>query len=79
MQAVCNSHYKFTAVWIQNPASASNFIAYLTSDLHQMLKTVGFLAAGLALFGDNAYISTNTLVTPFKYVTMPLHDDFNFF
>ena len=44
-----------------------------------MLKSEGFLAAGLALFGNNAYVTNKFMVTPFKFITSPCHDDFNFY
>ena len=79
MQAVCNAQYHFTVVWIQNLASASDFIAFSTLDLYQMLKSEGFLATGLALFGDNAYIANEFMVTSYMFVTSPVHKGFNFF
>lgn len=79
MQAVCNNKYRFLAVWIWNPASASDFIAFLASDLYQMLKSAEFLAPGLALYGDNAYVSNEFMVSPYWYVSVPAHNNFNFF
>ena len=78
MQAVCNAKYHYTAVQIQNPALASNFISFLTSILFQLLKII-ILVPGLALFGDNAYVTIKFMVTPYKYVTSTVHDGFNYF
>ena len=79
MQAMCDSEYWFTAIWIQLLAMASDFIAFLTLELYQLIKNPGFNAHGLALFGDNAYVTTELMVTPFKYVTSDAHNNFIFF
>jgi hypothetical protein len=36
-----------------------------------------FLAEGLMIFGDNAYVSTEYMVTPYKNVRAGPKDDFN--
>lgn len=79
MQAVCDANGKFLAVWILNPASSSDFISFIRSKLFSKLTTPGFLAEGLVLFGDNAYVSTNYMVTPYKNVRAGTKDDYNFF
>jgi hypothetical protein len=52
-----------------------------TSALHlafnyTKLNQPGYLANGLALFGDNAYVSTNYMVTPYKNIGAGVKDDF---
>jgi DDE superfamily endonuclease len=79
LQAVCDSTGKFLEVWIKFPGSASDYISFLRSDFYQRLKRDGFLEATLALFGDNAYVSTDKMVTPFKGVTRGPKDNYNFF
>jgi hypothetical protein len=79
MQAVCDANGKFLAVWIIHPASSSDFISFIRSKLYTKLQTPGFLADGLVIFGDNAYVSTDYMVTPYKNVRAGPKDDFNFF
>ena len=38
-----------------------------------------FLAPGISLFGDNAYVNTSYMVTPYLMVSEGVFDDFNFF
>jgi hypothetical protein len=78
MQAVCDSEGRFLSVWINHPASASDFIFFLQSKLYTKLTTPGF-SDGHVIFGDNAYVSTEYMVTPYKNVRAGVKDDFNFF
>ena len=79
MQGVCDAQGRFLNVWISNPASSSDYIAFLRSKLYEKVSKPGFLANGLALFGDNAYVSTEYMVTPFRNVRKGPKDDFNFY
>jgi hypothetical protein len=79
MQAVCDAEGRFLSVWINHPASASDFISFLRSKLYVKLNTPGYLADGLVILGDNAYVSTEYMVTPYKNVRAGSKDDYNFF
>jgi hypothetical protein len=79
MQAICDSEGRFLEVWITSPASASDYITYITSPFYQNLKAPGFLKPGLALFGDNAYVTKRFMVSPFKSAVRGVRDDYNFF
>jgi hypothetical protein len=79
MQAICDAEGRFLLVWINHPASASDFISFIRSKLYTKLTKPGFLADGLVIFGDNAYVSNNFMVTPYKSVRAGPKDDFNFF
>jgi hypothetical protein len=79
LQAVADADGRFLAVWLIHPASSSDFISFLRSKLYLKLTTPGFLADGLVIFGDNAYVSTEYMVTPYKSVRAGPKDDFNFF
>jgi hypothetical protein len=57
--------------------SALDFISFLRSKLYTKLP--GFLADGHVIFGDNAYVSTEYMVTPYKNIRASAKDDFNFF
>ena len=69
---------RFLDVDIRHPGSTSDFLVFATSDLKDKLETHGFLAPGLGLFGDNAYVSSPYMVTPYK-CARGSEDDFNFF
>ena len=68
---------RFLDVDIRHPGSTSDFLVFATSDLKDKLETYGFLAPGLGLFGDNAYINSPYMVTPYKCAQRS-EDDFNF-
>jgi len=80
MQAICDSDCRFLEFWIANPASASDYISYVTSDFYnKKLQMPHFLAKGLVLFGDNAYVSNEFMATPYKSARRGTKDDYNFF
>jgi hypothetical protein len=79
LQAICDSQGKFLEVWMKFPGAASDYIALLRSDFYQQLSRDGFLHPLLAIYGDNAYVSTDKMVSPFKGATTGAKDDFNFF
>lgn len=79
MQGVCNAEGKFLAVWILHPAASSDYISLLRSKFYENITTPGFLAPDCVIFGDNAYVSTDFMVTPYKNVRAGPKDDFNFY
>jgi hypothetical protein len=66
------------------PASTSDTLAFEDSDIYKRLET-GVLAPGLFLFGDNAYMNTSFMATPFTRAgtglpgTNNTRDDYNFY
>jgi hypothetical protein len=52
---------------------------WLDSELRTKLETDGFLKEGLQLYGDNAYVNTHYMVSPFKQVSDGPKDAFNFY
>jgi hypothetical protein len=79
MQAICDAKGNFLQVWIKNPGSSSDYICYVRSKFYDKLLTPGFLAEGLALFGDNAYVASTFMVVPYKGARKGPKDDFNFY
>ena len=79
MQAVCDAQRRFLDVDIRNPGSMSDYLVFMRSDLKHKLETPGYLAAGLALYGDNAYVNTPYMASPFKGVSDGPQDTFNYF
>jgi len=66
LQGVCDVKGRYLDVTIGHPGSTSDYLAFVTSKLHAKLETPGFLAPGLVLYGDNAYVCNDCVVTPFK-------------
>jgi len=65
---------------IKHPAATSDFLAFETSSFHSQISQDGFLAPGLCLFGDNAYVNDFYMATPFPAVKVDsYHDNYNYF
>lgn len=79
MQGVCDHEGRFLDISIGHPASTADYLCFKTSGLYESLeKEANFLAPGLVLFGDNAYVNTTYMATPFKAVKSGEKDDYNF-
>jgi hypothetical protein len=71
---------RFIDVEIRHPGATSDYLCFETSTLKRKLDTPNFLAPDLVLFGDNAYVDSDCMVSPFKNPKVELgEDDFNFF
>ena len=79
MQGVSDVRGRFLDVTINHPGSTSDYLAWITSGLKHKVEQEGFLAPGLVIYGDNAYISHKYMVTPYKNVSGGVKDDYNFF
>jgi DDE superfamily endonuclease len=79
MQAKCDADGKFVNISIAHPASTSDFLAFSTSKLQKKIESPGFLAPGLCIFGDNAYVNNSYFMTPFKNIRVGSKDAFNFY
>jgi DDE superfamily endonuclease len=79
MQGTCDSECRFLDVCIQHPASTSDFLAFTTSSLYRRLEKENFLAPGLCIFGDSAYMNCRYFATPYKSVSSGTKDDYNFY
>lgn len=77
--SLCDAHCRFLDVSIGHPATTSDFLAFSTSGIFYKLKESGFLAEGLCIFGDNAYVNTDYMVTPYRNVRSGAKDDYNFY
>jgi hypothetical protein len=64
-QAVCDANGRFLDISILFPGSTADCIAFEGATLYQRLKD-GLLAPGLSLFGDNAYLNTTFMATPYS-------------
>ena len=80
LQAICDHKKRFIYISVMYGASASDHIAFEVSDLRQKLSEEGFLAPFLVLFGDNAYINTRFMATPYPNTAQnTAKDNYNFF
>ncbi len=80
LQAVCDHKRRFLALSIIYGASSSDLLAFEGSPLRVQLEKEGFLAPGLCLFGDNAYVNREFMATPYPNVSSHEEKDaYNFF
>lgn len=79
MQGVCDAKGRFLDVPIGYPGSALDYLAFVASALRTKAETLGFLAPGLVLHGDNAYASNNNMATLYKNVKSGSKDACNFY
>jgi len=68
LQAICDHEKRFTYVSIKFPCATSDFLSFEATPLRNKLEIPGFLAPGLCLFGDNAYINRPYMAMPFPNV-----------
>ena len=79
MQEIYNIKGRYLDVTIGHPSSTSDYLLFVTSKLRTKLETPGFLAPGLVLRGDNAHVSNDYMVTPFKNMLSGSKDTCNFY
>lgn len=77
-QAVVDCRGRFLDVSVMFPASTSDCLAFEGSSLFGKLER-GLLADGLCIFGDNAYVNSPFLCTPYPNVSGGEKDAYNFF
>lgn len=76
-QAVADARGRFLEMSIVFPGSTSDCLAFEGSSLYKRLED-GLLLQGLCLFGDNAYINSHFMATPFSGRTSQWNDSYNF-
>ncbi len=76
-QAVFDLHGQILDFLIGLPGASSDCIAFEGSSLYERLEK-GLLKNGLVFFGDNAYLNTPYMATPFPNVSSGCKDDYNF-
>jgi DDE superfamily endonuclease len=77
-QAVADFRGRFLDMSIKYPASTSDCLAFESSKLYEDLEK-GLLDEGLCIFGDNAYINSPFVATPYPNVSGGYKDAYNFF
>jgi hypothetical protein len=63
---------------IKYGGSTADCLAFEASDLCKRLRN-NLLAPGLVLFGDNAYINSEYMATPYPNVSGGSKDNYNFY
>ena len=79
MLATCDSKFRFIDIEIKDPGTTSDYLCFCTPELLQKLDKVGFLKPGLCIYGDNAFVNTTFMTTPFKGANGGIKDAYNFF
>ena len=77
-QAVCDVRGRILDISIMYPGSTSDCLAFEGMSLFQKLEE-GMLAPGLCIFGDNAYLNTPYMATPYPAVSGGTKDSYNFY
>jgi len=77
-QAVSDCRGRILDVSMVFPGSTSDCLAFEGSSLYGKLETTGFLAEGLCLFGDNAYLNSPYMATPYVGHVTEGYDAYNF-
>ena len=77
-QAVCDVRGRILDISILYPGSTSDCLAFEGMSLFNQLER-GMLAPELCLFGDNAYLNTPYMATPFAAVSGGSKDAYNFY
>ena len=77
MQATVDDKRRFIDIDISHPGASSDYLVFAVSNLKRRLES-DLLVAGKVIFGDNAYINTQFMVTPYKSPT-ELQDNYNFY
>lgn len=77
-QAVCDVRGRILDMSILYPGSTSDCLAFEGMSLFQKLEE-GMLAPGLCLFGNNAYLNTQYMATPYSAVSGGTKDAYNFY
>ncbi len=77
-QAISDVHGGILDMSIVYGGASSDCLAFEGSDIYHQLEP-GLLHDNLVLFGDNAYLNSKFMVTPFPNVSSGSKDNFNFF
>jgi len=78
LQGVCDCRGRFLDISILFPASSSDCLAFEGSTLFHRLEE-GMLADDLCLFGDNAYLNSSFMATPYVNTSSGERDAYNFY
>jgi hypothetical protein len=77
-QAICDAEGRFLDMSIMYPGSTADCLAFEGMAVYRKLEE-GILAPGLCLFGDNAYLNTTYMATPYSGTTTASKDSYNYY
>ena len=77
-QAVSDRRGRFLDISMGYGGASADCIAFEASDLYRRLQN-NLLAPNLVLFGDNAYVNSTFMATPFPKVGAGSRDNYNFY
>lgn len=76
LQAICDVRGRFLDMSITQGGASSDYLAFIRSPIHYQLEN-GLLAPELHLFGDNAYVNTQYMATPYTKTKSGPKDNYN--
>ena len=79
LQGVCDVKRRFTYISVQHPATASDYLSFVTSSLYQQLTERSGLPSGFCLYGDNAYVNESYMCFPFPNTSSGPKDAYNYY
>ena len=80
LQGICDARQRFTYISIQHPASASDYLAFVTSALYgHLTNDETRLPNGYCLYGDNAYVNDTFMTVPYPMISSGPKDAYNFY
>ena len=79
LQAVCDARCRFTYISLEHPASASDYLAFVTSSLYRQLTEGEGIPQGYCLYGDNIYVNESYMAVPFQAMANGPKDSYNFY
>ena len=78
MQAVCDMNGRFLDIFIGCPGATSDYLVFLLSPLKHKLDAE-LLKKDFCKFGNNAYVNTLYMATPYRNAMAGDNDDYNFY
>ena len=78
IQAACDYRCRFVSVCVAAPGSTNDIVAFRKTSLNQLVQN---LPLGKYIIGDNAYVCSEHLLTPFAGAERQerKHDNYNFY
>ena len=73
---VCDAMHQFTYVSIQHPASALDYLAFVTLSLYGQFTEGEGLPKGFCLYGENAYVNDTYMAFPFPNTLYGCRDSY---
>lgn len=79
LQGIVDSDCRFLDICVAHPAKAGDCTVYMTSEIGSKVESETFIAPGLCLFGDQAYVDSLHMAVPKKGQVDDYEDAYNFY